>query len=399
MSKSHGATADHVSIPRSEERQHAAWAAVGSLALGVFGLVTAEFLPASLLTPIARDLAISEGTAGQTVTATAAIGAFAGLLVPLLTGRFDRRLVMWSLTATLIVSSLLSAFATGLVTLLGSRLLLGIGIGGFWSMAAATTMRLVPASVLPRAMSIIFAGVSIATVSAAPVGAYLGELIGWRAVFGLAALVGIVTLVAQMVLLPALPAKSAPGLGTLADLLRRPSIRLVIAAVLLVISGHFAGFTYIRVFLEQVPKLSVELVSLGLLAFGVGGFFGNFAGASLVTRGTRAPVIFGALLIAAAALVLIAFGASMPVAIATAGIWGFAFGAIPVGTQAWIVEAAPDETEAASGMIVAAFQVAIGSGAIFGGLALDHLGQLGAVSYAAVATLLGALLVLTARRK
>src|SRR5688572_18201079 len=91
-----------------------AWAGVVSLGLGVFGLVTAEFLPASLLTPIAADLGITNGTAGQTVTATAVVGTFAGIFMPILTRNLDRRLVMWSLTSLLVVSSLLAAFATNL---------------------------------------------------------------------------------------------------------------------------------------------------------------------------------------------------------------------------------------------------------------------------------------------
>lgn len=399
MSKTLGATAEpHLSVTRSQDRDHAAWAAVGSLALGVFGLVTAEFLPVSVLTPIARDLGISESAAGQTVTATAAIGALAALLLPILTGRFDRRRVMWALTSLLIVSSLLSAVATEFVTLLVARLLLGIGIGGFWSMMAAMAMRLVPASALPRAMSIIFAGVSVATVSAAPIGAYLGDLIGWRAVFGITAIIGIVTLLAQMLLIPPLPPKRAPGLGTIVELLGRRSVRLVIAAVLFLISGHFAGFTYIRPFLEQVPRLSVELVSIALLAFGIGGFFGNFAGAALMSRSARTAIVSGALLIAFSALGLMLFGSVKAIAIVTVGMWGFAFGAIPVGTQKWMVEVAPDQAETASGMLTATFQVAITSGAIFGGLALDLAGQLGAIGYAAAATFLGGLVVLTGRR-
>ncbi|MCI0429704.1 MAG: MFS transporter [Rhodospirillales bacterium] len=107
-----------------------AWAAVLSLALGVFGLVTAEFLPASLLTPMAADLGVTDGAAGQAVTATAVIGAFAGLFMPIVTRRLDRRVVMWSLMLLLVVSSLLVAIATSLTMVLAERLLLGIGIGG-----------------------------------------------------------------------------------------------------------------------------------------------------------------------------------------------------------------------------------------------------------------------------
>lgn len=384
--------------PSIPDRSSPAWAGVFSLALGVFGLVTAEFLPVSLLTPIAGDLGISVGTAGQTVTATAVIGAFAGLATPIVTGRIDRRLVMWSLTLMLVVSSVMAATATGLTMLLAARLLLGIGIGGFWSMAAAMAMRLVPARSMPRAISVIYAGVSVATVSAAPLGAYLGDLLGWRAVFFFAAGIGLVTLAAQVLTLPKQPPQGAPSIATLLGLLQRASIQLVLVTILLVISGHFAGFTYIRPFLEQVPRLTVEMVTLVLLAYGVGGFLGNFAGAAIVERSARASVAAGALVIAAMAGILIGFGSSLPVSAVAVALWGFAFGAVPVGVQTWIVRAAPDQPEGASGLVVAAFQVAIASGAIFGGLAIDGFGPLGAISYAGIATLLGALLVLTLRK-
>jgi predicted MFS family arabinose efflux permease len=361
--------------------------------------VTAEFLPASLLTPIAADLGISNGAAGQTVTATAVIGIASGLFTPIVTRRFDRRLVMWSLTLLLVVSSLLAAAATGLTMLLAARLLLGIGIGGFWSMAGAMAMRLVPTSFIPRAMSIIFTGVSVATVSAAPVGAYLGDLIGWRAVFAIAAAIGLLVLIAQMLTIPKLPPQASPNIGTLFELVRRPSIRLALIAVLLAISGHFAAFTYVRVFLEQVPALPIEMISLALLAYGIGGFFGNFAGAAIVERSIRVDVILGTLLISATSLALVLFGASPLFATVAVAFWGFAFGALPVGIQTWIVRAAPDQTEGASGLIVAAFQIAIAGGAVLGGVLVDHLGPAGGLGYCAVVAFAGAMLVLASGRR
>ncbi len=376
-----------------------AWAGVLSLAMGVFGLVTAEFLPASLLTPIATDLGITNGAAGQTVTATAVIGTFAGIFMPILTRNLDRRLVMWSLTSLLVISSLLAAYATNLTMLLGARLLLGIGIGGFWSMMAAMAMRLVPERLLPRALSIVFTGVAVATVSAAPVGAYLGDLLGWRTVFLLAAGIGVLTLLIQMLALPKMPPQSKPNLRTLVDLLRRPSIRLVLLTILITISGHFAGFTYVRPFLEQVPALSIAFISLVLLAYGVGGFFGNLVGGAITARSAQASVIFGAVVIAATGFLLVVSGASPWVAAIGGALWGFAFGAIPVGVQTWIVRAAPDQPEGASGLIVAAFQIAIASGAVLGGVLVDSLGPTGVIGYCGVATLLGAGLVFGFGRK
>lgn len=385
-----------VELPAAE-RTKPAWAAVVSLMLGAFSQVTAEFLPASLLTPIATDLGVSVGAAGQVVTATSLVGIVAGLATAIVTRSMDRRIVLWLLTALLIVSNLLSATAGNLPMLLFARVLLGISLSGFWSMAAATAMRLVPAESLSRAISVVFSGVSIATVSAAPIGAYLGDLWGWRNVFLLAAVVSVVVLVIQALTLPRLPPLSSPDARTLLVLMRRPSVRLVVIAIVVAISGHFAGFTYVRHFLEQVPMLTVTAISLVLLAYGVGGFFGNFAGGAIATRSAKAAVIAGSTSIAVLALVLFIFGASGIVAGVAVGLWGFAFGVLPVGFQTWMVRVASDEAESAGGLLVAAFQVAITVGAVVGGILVNGLGALGAIGYLALATLAGAFLVLLSR--
>ena len=166
-----------------------------SLSLGVFGLVTAEFLPASLLTPMARDLDITEGAAGQAVTATAIVGAIAAPTMAIITRRMDRRLVMWTLTLLpdpVQPSGRLRVGADHASA--RARRCSAISLGGFWSMAAAMAMRLVPMRLMPRAMSIILTGVSVATVCAAPVGAYVGDIWGWRAAFMIAAVVGALAL-------------------------------------------------------------------------------------------------------------------------------------------------------------------------------------------------------------
>lgn len=149
--------------------------AVYATALGVFGLIVAEFLPASLLTPMASSLGVSEGMAGQAVTATALVALVTGLLIATATRNIDRRWVLMFFSVLQIVSSLMVAFADSLAFLLLGRLLLGIAIGGFWAMSTATAMRLVPAAHVPKALAIIFSAVSVATVVAAPLGSYLGS--------------------------------------------------------------------------------------------------------------------------------------------------------------------------------------------------------------------------------
>ncbi|RWO23450.1 MFS transporter [Mesorhizobium sp.] len=375
----------------TDERAEPAWGAVISLALGVFGLVTAEFLPASLLTPLAQDLGVTEGTAGQAVTATAVVGAIAAPTMAIITKRLDRRLVMWGLTVLLILSNLLAAFASSLPVLLIARIMLGISLGGFWSMSAAMAMRLVPMRLMPRAMSIILTGVSVATVCAAPVGAYVGDIWGWRTAFMIAAVVGALALLVQIATLPKLPPAGVASFRTLLEVLKRPMIRVALLVVVLVASGHFAGFTYVRPFLEKVPALDIETISLVLLAYGIGGFFGNFAGGFMAERSLKTAVGLAPLLIAVAALLLLTIGASPAVAAIAVAAWGFAFGAVPVGLQTWLVRAAPDQAESAGGLMVATFQVAIALGAVFGGLLVDNAGVASAFAYCGIATLLAAL--------
>lgn len=370
------------------------WAAVGSLTLGVFGLVTAEFLPISLLTAMASDLQISDGAAGQAITATALVAAVAAPSLPLLTRALDRRIVMLAFTALLIVSNVVSALATGLPMLLAARVLLGVALGGFWSMSGALALRLVPGPLFARAMSIILAGVSVATVCAAPLGAWMGSIWGWRSAFVLAGIVSLVTLAGQLWALPSLPPRDRPDLRVLGELLRRPPVRMALIAVLLVISGHFAGFTYVRALMEQVTHLSVGAVSGVLLAYGVAGFLGNLVAGWLAGRSERLAVVCGGALVALMALGLWVGGQLPWLAAVGITLWGFAFGAFPVGFQTWIVHAAPDHTEGAGGLLVCAFQIAIASGALGGGLLVDQIGARGGPAFAFVAITLGTLLTL-----
>jgi DHA1 family purine ribonucleoside efflux pump-like MFS transporter len=362
--------------------------------MGVFGLVMAEFLPASLLTAMSADLGVSDGAAGQAVTATALVGAVAAPALPLLTRRLDRRVVMLALSALLVLSNLLAATAGSLATLLVARVMLGVALGGFWSMSAALAMRLVPAHLFARAMSLILTGVSVATVCAAPVGAWMGDLWGWRSAFVAAGVVSLATLAVQAATLPKLPPRDKPSLRVLGELLRRPPVRVALLAVLLVISGHFAGFTYIRPLMEQVTHLSVGAISGVLLGYGIGGFFGNFAGGWLAGRSERQAIVAGGVLIAVLAAALLVAGGSPVVTAIAVTLWGFAFGAFPVGFQTWIVRAAPDQAEGAGGLLVAGFQIAIASGAVGGGLLVDRIGALGGPAFAVVALTLGTLLTL-----
>lgn len=376
-----------------------AWLAVVSLGLGIFTLVASEFLPASLLSPIAAELGITEGAAGQLVTATSIIGVIGGPLVVSALPRVNRRWVMAGLTTLAIVSNVLVALSPVFGLMLASRLLLGIAISGFWAMSLAVTAQLVPADRLGRAMTVVNTGVSLATIAAVPAGAYFGELLGWRAVFLLAAAAGVLTLVAQLATLPSIPPSGAPGFRTLLQTARIPVVALGVLAIILLAGGHFMGFTYLRPAFEAIDGITPSLLALLLMIFGVASFIGNMFAGPLADRRLPVLVIAAPVAIGMGTIVLALAGSSVALAAVTVFVWGVGFGAIPTMVQTWMAHVVPERLESAGGLVVAAFQIAITIGAAVGGLLVDSVGVQAALIGGGIAAVLGAGVLSSARAR
>ncbi|MCP1463377.1 MULTISPECIES: MFS transporter [unclassified Pseudomonas] len=383
----------HCGVGADVEPATPAWMAVFSLAMGVFGLLTAEYLPASLLTLMSADLGVSEALAGQAVTVTAVVALFAGLLVPGLTRGIDRRWVLLGFSTLMVASNLLVAVSSSFAVLLVMRILLGIALGGFWSMAAAVAMRLVPSALLPRALSIIFSGIAVGTVVAVPLGSYLGGLYGWRSAFFAAAAVGMVTLAFQSFTLPRLAPRRPARLRTVLEVLQRPGIAMGMFGCVLVHSGHFAMFTYVRPFLEGTTGIGPQGLSLMLLGFGVANFAGTLLAGRLLERHPLATLVLMPALVGVAALALVLLPASVPGQALLLAVWGLAFGGVPVAWSNWVASAVPDQAESAGGMVVASVQSAIATGAAAGGAVFSFGGSAGVFVAAAMLMLLAALLI------
>ncbi|MFN2048839.1 MFS transporter [Pantoea agglomerans] len=383
----------HKERVQRDEKIQPAWLAVFSLTMGVFGLLTAEYLPASLLTPIARDLGVSESLAGQAVTVTAVIALFAGLLIPRLTRSLDRRIVLLSFTALMIFSNLLVALSSGIVMLLAMRILLGIALGGFWSMAAAVAMRLVPERLVPRALSIIFSGIAVGTVVAVPLGSYLGEMSGWRSAFIAAAAVGALSFIFQWLTLPGMPPVVRTRTASVFSLLQRPGVSVGMLGCVLAHTGQYALFTYIRPALEGLAHIDAKGLALILLVFGVANFIGTLSAGWLMERSLRFTLIIMPALVGAAALGMITLPLSIAGLTALVMLWGLAFGGIPVAWSGWVARTLPDEAESAGGMVVAAVQSSIAAGAAIGGLIYGLNGVTGVFITAACIMLTAALVI------
>ena len=350
------------------------WLAVFSLAFGTFTMVTSEFLPIGLLPTIARDLHTSDGAAGLMVTIPGLVAAVAAPILVVGSGTLDRHSLLWLLTALLVVSNLVVAYADSLSVLLLGRLLLGICVGGFWGFGAALAGRLVAPASGGRAVTVVFAGISIGTVLGMPAGTLLGHALGWRAVFVVAAGLSAAVLAAQVLFLPKLPAALPSRLRHLAEVFSIGQARLGLACVVLVILGHFMAYTYITVFLEQRAGASPAIVSLILLAYGTAGFVGNLVAGALVQRNVRTVLAAFALLLGGALIVLASMGSEQLPAMALVVVWGFAFGGIPICLQTWMFRAAPELMLSTAAVFVSTFQLAIAGGALLGGIVVDDFG-------------------------
>ncbi|MGV1987134.1 MFS transporter [Agrobacterium sp. 22-221-1] len=379
---------DGVAIPLETTEEPAwtatTWFAVLSMAATSFALVSAEFLPAGLLTPMARDLGITEGTAGQVVTATASVGAVTALLSNVLIGRLNRKTVLVGLSALAIASNVLASVAADFWLLLLGRAGLGIALSGFWALSVAVVARLVGANSTGRGMAIVTLGVSLATIAAPSMGALISDWLGWRIAMSMTAGLAIVAMLLQVLSLPSLPASTSNSLSDVLRLTRRRSIQLGMLAILLLMTGHFAGSVYVRPFLEQVTQLGTKPIALALLGFGVASVIGNVAGGRMADTSIRLALVVTAALMAFATIALVVWGVHTGAAFALVALWGLAFGMAPVVLPTNLSRGAPDALEAAGSLMVVSFQVAISIGAVFGGYIVDSYGATAPLALTAI---------------
>lgn len=369
------------------------WSAVFAVAFCVACLITVEFLPVSLLTPMAKELGILEGVAGQTVTVTAFVAMFSSLFITQIIGAADRRYVVIIFTVLLTLSCLLVSFSHSFMLLLLGRACLGLALGGFWAMSASLTMRLVPQRLVPKALSIIFGAVSIALVIAAPLGSFLGGIIGWRNVFNMAAAMGGLSIVWVVKTLPSLPSEPAHHKQNMLSLLQRPGVLAGMIAIFMSFAGQFSFFTYIRPVYMDMAGFDVDGLTLVLLSFGIASFVGTSFSSAIMKCSVKWVLALAPLILAIGALALILWGSSKMVASGVVMVWGFAFALVPVGWSTWITRSLADQAEKAGSIQVAVIQLANTCGAALGGIALDHFGLLSPLMLSGLLMLLTALLV------
>jgi len=338
-----------VEIPKEaiSSRPETAWGGVFAMALFVAALITSEFLPVSLLTPIASGLQITEGQAGQSIAVSGVFAVLASLVTSSLIARFDRRRVILFLTLLTVLSGMVVAYAPNAGILMAGRALLGIVIGGFWSISAAVIMRLVPATSVPKALAILNGGNALAATVAAPVGSYLGSIIGWRGAFFCVVPLSVFALAWQWWTIPPLaPERRESKADNPFKLMLRPVVALGRVATMLLFMGQFALFTYVRPFLETATRVGTSALSIILLVMGLTGLVGTFLIGHLLKDRLYSLLAAIPFLMALTALGLIAFGRSLYATALLLGGWGLLGTAAPVGWWAWLSKTLPEDAEA-----------------------------------------------------
>lgn len=356
-------------------KDRAYWGGVFSMTLCIFVLIASEFMPVSLLTPIASDLGVTEGLAGQGIAISGIFAVLTSLTISTISGNLNRKYLLLAMTILMAISGMVIALAPSYLVYMVGRTLIGIAIGGFWSMSAATAIRLVPLHQVPRALAIFNGGNALATVVAAPLGSYLGATIGWRGAFFFLVPVAIVAFIWQCFSLPNMEAnKDRQSHSAIFQLFRRPIVSIGLLACGLFFIGQFALFTYVRPFLETVPQVDISTLSLILFIIGVAGFVGTLVIGTFLKAGFYQTLVAIPLIMACITGMLMLTGHNVGVVASLLGLWGLVATAAPTGWWTWLARTLPNDAEAGGGLMVAVVQLSIALGSTAGGIVFDHSG-------------------------
>ena len=374
------------------------WGTVICMSLTMFVLIASEFMPVALLTPIASELGITEGQAGQAIAFSGFFAVITALFGNAMLGRFDRRSVMLFYTAVLVASGIAVTFAPNYLVFMFGRALIGMSIGGYISLTTAILARISAPADLPKALALLQGGSALASVLAQPLGSLLGGYVGWRGAFFIVVPLGIVSFLWQVFVLPRVPATGGVSLANTFGLLRERFFYVGMIAMMLFFVGQFSLSTYLRPYLEFVTLLDVNALSAVLLAIGLAGLAGTSVISFLLGQHLRAVIVGFPVVLAVIAFALIGLATY---GLAVAGLlllWGLFTTPMPVAWNAWMTKVVPDRLEAAGALFVALIQAAITLGAFAGGLLYDSAGWWSAFGFSSIAFIGAAVIGIFAAR-
>lgn len=361
-----------------------------ALAMAAFITILTEALPAGLLPQMAQGLAVSEAWVGQTVTIYAIGSLVAAIPLTAATQGVRRRPLLLAAIAGFAIANTVTTLSASYALTIVARFLAGVSAGLLWALLAGYAARMVPEHQKGRAIAIAMVGTPLALSLGVPAGTLLGNLLGWRICFGIMSLMALVLMGWVRLKVPDFAGQSVGKRLSLGHVFTLPGIRPVLFVVLAFVLAHNILYTYIAPFLLAAGM--VERTDLVLLVFGITSVSGIWIIGVLIDRYLRVLTLASTVLFGVAALML-GIAGTEPIAVyAAVGTWGLAFGGAATLFQTALARTAGDAADIAQSMLVTAWNAAIASGGIVGGVLLDRLG-VGAFSPALLVLLLATLLV------
>jgi DHA1 family inner membrane transport protein len=341
-----------------------------ALAAASFGIGTTEFVIMGLLPDVAGSLHVTIPQAGTLVSGYA-MGVVVGApIVAIATAGLPRKTALLALMAVFIIGNLGCALAPGYGLLMAARIVTAFAHGAFFGIGAVVASDLVAREARAQAISLMFAGLTLANVLGVPFGTALGQAAGWRAAFWAVVAIGVIAGLAIMRYIPAGLPGSRGGLGREFRALGRWAALLPMLVSTLCSVSLFSVFTYITPLLEDVTGISPRGVTGALLMIGVGFTVGNLMGGRLADRNLLRTIFGGFAGIIAVLVALFFASRSIALTLPLLILWGGLVFAMVSPLQIWVVDAATDAPNLASTLNQGAFNLGNATGAWLGGTAL-----------------------------
>lgn len=350
-----------------------------ALAISAFAIGTTEFISVGLLPLISDDLNISITTAGLTVSIYA-LGVTVGApMLTSVTSNMPRKSLLLWIMIIFIVGNSIAATATNITILLIARIISAFSHGVFMSIGSTIAADLVPKDKRASAISIMFTGLTVATVTGVPFGTFLGQQYGWRLAFAAIVIIGIIALIANSILVPNNLSKG--GKVTFSDqikLVKNGRLLLIFIITALGYGGTFVVFTYLSPLLHEVTGFKEEAVALILLAYGIAIAIGNMIGGKLSNNNPLQALFYMFIIQAIILFILMLTIPFKIVGLITIVFMGLlAFMNVP-GLQVYVVMLAerfvPSAVNVASAINIAAFNAGIAIGSYLGGIVTSKIG-------------------------
>ncbi|MEX0495702.1 MFS transporter [Raoultella terrigena] len=361
-----------------------------ALAMAAFITILTEALPAGLLPQMAQGLAVSEAWVGQTVTVYAIGSLVAAIPLTAATQGVRRRPLLLAAIGGFAIANTVTTLSASYALTLAARFVAGVSAGLLWALLAGYAARMVPEHLKGRAIAIAMVGTPLALSLGVPAGTLLGNLLGWRMCFGIISLLALLLMGWVRLKVPDFAGQPTGKRLSLRQVFTLPGIRPVLFVVLAFVLAHNILYTYIAPYLLTAGM--VDRTDVVLLVFGATSVAGIWIVGVLIDRYLRRLTLASTILFGTAALTLGMAGGDPVAVYAAVGAWGLAFGGAATLFQTALARSAGDAADIAQSMLVTAWNAAIASGGIVGGVLLDRFG-VGAFSPALLVLLLATLLV------